>query len=107
MTTNWRRRQVFAVVSGTIVVSVVLLSMAMTHPEVVTDPALGGGWQCRRTLFVESCTRVAPAPLAAQIASLEKSCPLLLDETARDARSPPFTWSLASKSLDDRPRARR
>ena len=108
MTTSWRRRQVFAVVSGTIVVvSIVLLSMAMTHPEVVTNPALGSGWQCRRTLFVESCTRVEQAPLAAQIASLEKSCPLRLDETARDARSAPFTWSLASKSLDDRPRARR
>jgi hypothetical protein len=107
MTTNWRRRQVFAVLSGTVVVSVVLLSMAMTHPEVVTDPALGSGWQCRRTLFFETCTRVGPASPTAQIADLEKSCPLRLDETARDARSPAFTWSLASKSLDDRPRARR
>ena len=107
MTTYWRRRQVFAVISGTIVVSVALLSMALTHPEVVTDPALGSGWQCHRTLFVESCTRVEPAPLAAQIVRLEKSCPLRLDETARDARSPPFTWSLASKSLDDQSGARR
>lgn len=107
MTTSWRRRQVFAVLSGTIFVSVILLSMAMTHPEVVTNPALGSGWQCRRTLFFESCTRVEQASPAAQIADFEKSCPLRLDETARDARSPPFTWSLASKSLDDRPRARR
>jgi hypothetical protein len=107
MTTSWRRRQVFAVVSGTIIVSVALLTIDLTHPEVVTDPALGSDWQCRRTLFFESCTKVEQASPAAQIADLEKSCPLRLDETARDARSPPFSWSLASKLLDDRPRARR
>jgi hypothetical protein len=107
MTIGWHRHGILAIVSATIACVVVLLSIMLTSSEVVTDPALGNGWQCRTTLFVESCTRVERAPLAAQIAVAEKACPLRLDETVRDARSAPFAWTVASNSLDDRPRAKR
>jgi hypothetical protein len=107
MTIGWRKLWVFAIASGTIVCAVILLSIALTNPEVVTDSELGSGWECRNGLFVTSCTRVERATLATQAAALEKTCPLRLDESAGSARSAPFNWSLASKSLDDRPRARR
>ena len=107
MTIGWREYRVLAIVFGTIACVVVLLSIALTQPQVVIDPSLGSGWECRSRLFVTSCTRVERAAPAAGTAALEKTCPLRLDETVRDARSSPFTWSLASKSLDDRPRARR
>jgi len=111
MTIGWRRYRILAIASGTIACVVVLLSIALTEPQIVTDPALGSGWECRSGLFVTSCTRVGPAPAAtqpaSQIAALEKACPLVLDETAKDARSAPFNWSLVSKFFDDRPRARR
>ena len=107
MTIGWRRYRILAIAFGTIACVVVLLSIALTEPQVVTDPALGSGWECRSGLFVTSCTRVEPAPAATQTAALEKACPLVLDETAKDARSAPFNWSLVSKFFDDRPRARR
>jgi hypothetical protein len=111
MTIGWRKHWVFAIASGTIVCAVVLLSIALTYPEAVTDPGLGSGWECRSRLFVTSCTRVErPLPAtrpAVQTAALEKTCPLRLDESAGNARSAPFTWSVTSKPLDDRPRAKR
>ena len=111
MTIGWRTYGILAIVSGTIACLFVLLSIAMTDPPVVTDPALGNGWECRSGLFAMSCTRVEKAAPPAQpgtlTVALENACPLRLDETAEDARSPPFTWSLASKSLNDGSRARR
>ncbi len=106
MTIGWRKLWVFAIASGTIVCAVFLLSM-LTEPEVVTNPGLGSGWECRSRLFVTSCTRVERTTLAAQTAALERTCPLRLDESAGNARSAPFTWSVVSNSLDDRPRAKR
>jgi len=111
MTIGWRKLWVFAIASGTIVCAVIFLSIALTYPEVVTDPGLGSGWECHNSLFVTSCTRVeratpAASP-AAQSAALEKTCPLRLDESAGNARSAPFTWSVVSESLDGRPRTKR
>jgi hypothetical protein len=109
MTIGWRAYRILAIVSGAIASVAVLLSISLSDPQVVTDPALGSGWECRSGLFVMSCTKIErAAPVAepgTQIA--DNTCPLRLDETARDARSAAFTWSLASKSLDDRSRARR
>jgi hypothetical protein len=106
MTIGWRKLWVFAIASGTIVCAVFLLSM-LTEPEVVTNPGLGSGWECRSRLFVTSCTRVDRAAPTTQTAALERMCPLRLDEGAGNARSAPFTWSVVSDSLDDRPRAKR
>jgi hypothetical protein len=107
MAIGWRKHRVLAIASGTIVCTVILLSIALTSSEVVTDPGLGNGWECRSTLFLTSCTKVertTPVPQSVtRIADLEKICPLRLDERAGNARSAPFTWSVAGKFLDDRP----
>jgi len=44
MTIGWRRYRILAIASGTIACVVVLLSIALTEPQIVTDPALGSGW---------------------------------------------------------------
>jgi hypothetical protein len=57
------RRKILAI--ATFVGTAVLLSVVVIYPQAVSNPTLGSDWQCRRTLFVTSCTRVEqPAPTA-------------------------------------------
>ena len=73
MTTTWRRhralRIAFAVLGA-------LLWVAFAYPRAVSDPALGSGWQCHRTVFLTSCTRVEQIVPTAQDFRMERIRPL-------------------------------
>jgi hypothetical protein len=75
MTTT--RRKAFAI--ATSVCTAALLAVALAYPRTVSDPTLGGDWQCRRTIFVTSCTRVEQVVPTAQNlhmdVHLERICP--------------------------------
>jgi hypothetical protein len=72
MTSNWRKPKVIAI--ATLACTAALLSMALAFPQTVFDPALGRDWQCRRSLFFTTCTRVEQPIPTAQI-SRQKKCP--------------------------------
>ncbi len=74
MTSNWRKPKVFAIAIATLACTAALLSLALAFPQTVFDPALGRDWQCRRSLFFTTCTRVEQPIPTAQI-SRQKKCP--------------------------------
>jgi hypothetical protein len=75
MTPNWRKPKVFAIAIATLACTAALLSMALAFPQTVVDPALGKDWQCRRSLFFTTCSRVEQPTPTAQI-SRQRNCPL-------------------------------
>jgi hypothetical protein len=74
MTLIWRKPKVFVLAIATLACTAALLSMALAFPQTVFDPALGRDWQCRRSLFFTTCTRVVQPTPTAQI-SRERNCP--------------------------------
>ena len=74
MTPTWRKPKIFAIAVAALACTAALLSMALAFPRAVSDPELGRDWQCRRTLFFTTCTRVEqPTPTAQN--SRERICP--------------------------------
>ena len=37
----------------------VLASIALAYPRPVSNPALGAEWQCRKAMFLTTCSRVS------------------------------------------------
>jgi len=56
MTTTWRKCKVFAIVLAALACTATLLSVALAYSQLVSDPVLGDDWQCRKTMFLTSCT---------------------------------------------------
>jgi hypothetical protein len=52
-----RNRKALAFITAT-VACVALVSFVLAYPKPVSDPFLGGGWHCSRTIFMTSCTRI-------------------------------------------------
>jgi hypothetical protein len=36
-----------------------LASVALSYPRTVSNPALGAEWQCRKAMFLTTCSRVS------------------------------------------------
>ena len=45
-----------------LVLTAAIVSIGLGRPKQVADTVLGGEWQCSRTAFLTSCTRIAPKP---------------------------------------------
>jgi hypothetical protein len=52
-----QNRKTLAFITATVACAA-LVSFVLVHPKPVSDPLLGGGWQCSKTMFVTSCTRI-------------------------------------------------
>jgi hypothetical protein len=74
MTAAQRKRRVFAISVVALAATAAALSVALAYPQPFADPLLGSGWQCSRTLFLTSCTRVEQATPTAQN-SHNRICP--------------------------------
>jgi hypothetical protein len=37
----------------------VLGSIALAYPRTVSNPALGADWQCRKAIFMTTCSRIS------------------------------------------------
>jgi hypothetical protein len=74
MTDAGRKPRVFGIIIATLAGIAALLAVTLAYPQPVADPGLGGGWQCRRAMFLTTCTRVERVTPAAQI-SRARICP--------------------------------
>lgn len=61
MTAPFRNLKIIAWAAA-LVLTAALVSIALGYPKQVDDPVLGSGWQCSRTAFLTSCTRIASRP---------------------------------------------
>jgi hypothetical protein len=75
MTTTWRKRKAFVIAVATVACTAMLLLVALAFPQPVSDQALGDGWQCRKILFLTSCTRVEQPTPTAQNSHTDRICP--------------------------------
>ena len=48
--------------AAALVLTAAIVSIGLGCPKQVADTVLGGEWQCSRTAFLTSCTRIAPKP---------------------------------------------
>ena len=48
--------------AAVLVLTAAIVSIGLGRPKQVADTVLGGEWQCSRTAFLTSCTRIAPKP---------------------------------------------
>jgi hypothetical protein len=55
-----RRRLVLAVAAATLAAGACIMTAVFAHPITVASSVLGADWECRRILWVTSCTRVQP-----------------------------------------------
>jgi hypothetical protein len=51
-----QNRKALAFITATLACA--LVSFALVYPKPVSDPLLGDGWHCSKTIFVTSCTRI-------------------------------------------------
>jgi hypothetical protein len=74
MTTTGRKHRVLMISIAVAAGAAALLSVALAYQEPVLDPTLGADWQCRRTMFMTSCTRAEQAIPTAHN-SQPRACP--------------------------------
>jgi hypothetical protein len=74
MTNAGRKRNVFAIFIATLAGIAALLAVALAYPQTVSDPTLGGDWQCRRVMFLTTCARIKQVTPTAQN-SPRRICP--------------------------------
>jgi hypothetical protein len=61
----WRTPKAFMLIIAAMACVAVLASVALAFPRPVSNPALGAEWQCRKAMFLTTCSRVSriePAP---------------------------------------------
>lgn len=58
MTAPLRPPKTIRWVAVTLVAAAALVSIAVSYPRRVAQPVLGGDWQCSRTAFLMSCSRI-------------------------------------------------
>ncbi len=54
----WRTPKALTLIVTTLACAVVLGSIALAYPRTVSNPALGADWQCRRAIFMTTCSRL-------------------------------------------------
>ena len=54
---TWRTPK--AIVSIVIALACVAVLGSMAYPRTVSNPALGADWQCRKALFMTTCSRIS------------------------------------------------
>jgi hypothetical protein len=50
----------FMLIVATLACAAALGSVVLAYPRTVSNPALGDGWLCRKTMFLTTCARVGP-----------------------------------------------
>ena len=55
----WRTPSAFVLIIATLAFAAALGSIALAYPRTVSNPALGAEWQCRKAMFVTTCSRVS------------------------------------------------
>ena len=56
---TWLSPKAFALITATLACAAAFGSVALTYPRTVSSSALGAEWQCRKTLFMTTCSRVS------------------------------------------------
>ena len=74
MTNPGRKPSVFVITIATLAGIAAMFAVTLAYPQPVHDPNLGGEWQCRRVMFLTTCTRVEQVTPTAQN-SRGRSCP--------------------------------
>jgi hypothetical protein len=55
-----RRRLALAIAAAMLAAGACIMTAVFAHPITVASSVLGADWQCRRILWVTSCTQVQP-----------------------------------------------
>ena len=63
---TWLTPKAFALIIATLACAAALGSVALAYPRTVSNHALGAEWQCRKALFMTTCSRVSRVEPAAQ-----------------------------------------
>jgi hypothetical protein len=53
---TWRTPKAFVFIVAALAV---LGSIALAYPRAVSNPALGADWQCRKAIFMTTCSRIS------------------------------------------------
>jgi hypothetical protein len=56
---KWLTPKVFALIVATLACAAAFGSVALAYPRTVSNAALGAEWQCRKALFMTTCSRVS------------------------------------------------
>ena len=54
----WRTPKAFVLIVATLACAAALGSVALAYPRTVSNPALGADWQCRKAIFMTTCSRI-------------------------------------------------
>jgi hypothetical protein len=54
----WRTPRAFVLIVAALTCAAALASFAVAYPRAVSNPALGAEWQCHKTMFLTTCSRV-------------------------------------------------
>jgi hypothetical protein len=55
----WRTPKAFVLIIATLACAAALGSVVLAYPRTVSNPALGAEWQCRKAIFMTTCSRVS------------------------------------------------
>jgi hypothetical protein len=55
----WRTPRAFVLIVAALACMAALASVALAYPRTVSNPALGAEWQCRKAMFLTTCSRVS------------------------------------------------
>ena len=56
---TWRTPKAFVSIVVALACLAVLGSIALAYPRTVSNPALGADWQCRKAIFLTTCSRIS------------------------------------------------
>jgi len=56
---TWRTSKAFVVIVATLACAAALGSVVLAYPRIVPNQALGAEWQCRKAMFMTTCSRVS------------------------------------------------
>jgi hypothetical protein len=56
---TWRTPNAFVLIAAALACAAALASVALVYPRTVSNPALGAEWQCRKAMFLTTCSRVS------------------------------------------------
>ena len=54
-----RTPRLFVLIVAALACAAALGSVALAYPRTVSNPALGAEWQCRKAIFMTTCSRVS------------------------------------------------
>jgi len=63
---TWRTPRAFVLIVAVLGSVAALASFALAYPRAVSNPALGAEWQCHKTMFLTTCSRVSRVEPATQ-----------------------------------------